>query len=425
MQRITGFTREIIDSVHEDRIIDAEVEVRNNLLNKVIYTLQDSLKRLLSDHYLPDLSTLEVLFTDSGDSTCLLHDPIILLNALQYLDGLASHNTATLFKKALDRQRYEVTLNKFNTIIPYAFRFIRNAYSTLSHDVNITSLIIYQTTKTLRAVLNVMMALHIDMLNNDKDATPTPPNNNNNDTNRVRSNTALFETIPSKASILWDNSWGELLKALQPYAQIGTYTATNLMHCADCVVSLLITTSDLSLPWSVVSNPQNSNTNSNSNDDQAEPLAVPTPPRHTPRIFNTLPHELLLAALSLAVICVQQYGVRLGHVGGVSSHILSDNILVQSCDREATIAIDLATTAFAHNILDTQALTILRTAYELSVPRSGGFLLMSAFLKCSLAGCLLVVNWPLGTVEQVDETQLRVFADKQYVFLKRVAEERS
>ncbi len=62
LNRVTGFTKEIIDSLYEEKI--TEKTLNNNLFNAIVFKLQEASRNLVSNHILPDMLSLKELFVE-------------------------------------------------------------------------------------------------------------------------------------------------------------------------------------------------------------------------------------------------------------------------------------------------------------------------------------------------------------------------
>ena len=142
--RMAGFAKNVIDDVEEDSRLP-----RNNKNQNILYILQTCMMKLISDSILPRLDQINILFQylESTDSI----DPIVLFNALQLLDILASQNWPK--SKNLQKDEERQIVHRLMHVIPYGCTYIRT-WDLLNYK-NIV-LFIVQLFQTLKSVLSIL-----------------------------------------------------------------------------------------------------------------------------------------------------------------------------------------------------------------------------------------------------------------------------
>lgn len=144
--RMTGFAKNVIDDIHEEQSLP-----RKNKSHSIVFMIQGCTLKLTSDGTLPRVDQIDTLFAHF-DSEAL--DPIVLLNALQLLDMLASQTWGQ--GKANQREEQRQIVHKLLRLIPYSFTFIR----TWSKDnYEVIPMFVAQLFQTLNAVLNILQVL--------------------------------------------------------------------------------------------------------------------------------------------------------------------------------------------------------------------------------------------------------------------------
>lgn len=109
-------------------------------------------------------------------------------------------------------------------------------------------------------------------------------------------------------------------------------------------------------------------------------------------IFGTPAHGLILAALELAQLSSGRLAVRLGPQG-CPVGVASDRIrFLRAADKEVGAALHCAMTAFSYGLLEQTAFNILKHGYDLAVHRFQSYFFVSAWLQCTIAAVLVVIE---------------------------------
>jgi uncharacterized membrane protein YgcG len=145
--RMTGFAKNVIDDISEEPSLP-----RNNRNHAIVFMLQTCTLQLAGDGILPRLDQVDTLFQHFDAEPI---DHIVLFNALQLLDMLASQNWSHGKSAQTDEQRQVV--HKLLPLVPYAFTFLRSWNEKNCHRI---ALFVTQVFQTLKAVLNILNVLN-------------------------------------------------------------------------------------------------------------------------------------------------------------------------------------------------------------------------------------------------------------------------
>jgi uncharacterized membrane protein YgcG len=160
--RMTGFAKNVIDDINEEPGLP-----RNNRNHAIVFMLQTCTLQLAGDGVLPRIDQVDTLFQHFDAEPI---DHIVLFNALQLLDMLASQNWSHGKNAQFDEQRQVV--HKLLPLVPYAFTFLRSWTEKNCHRI---ALFVTQVFQTLKAVLNIL-----NVLNSVSSGTLPPPTNTGN-----------------------------------------------------------------------------------------------------------------------------------------------------------------------------------------------------------------------------------------------------
>jgi len=148
--RMSGISKLVIDDVIEETIIP-----RYPTSHSFIFLLQSCSLRLIGDMIIPKPKLFDPLIKYLRS---LPHngDPIVLFNALQFLEILCSQNWGILGKDD-QRNEHRKVVHKLLLIIPHGFMYLRSIWdNTQSHVIPIFIMQIFQTLNPLLNILNIM-----------------------------------------------------------------------------------------------------------------------------------------------------------------------------------------------------------------------------------------------------------------------------
>ena len=109
-------------------------------------------------------------------------------------------------------------------------------------------------------------------------------------------------------------------------------------------------------------------------------------------------HELLLAGLDLGKLCTRKYSVRMGDINSLNGLVSSDLSFYEAADEEAIGALNCASLAFSHYLVDGNAVEVLTHALDLAVSRIQSFTLMTSVLRLSLSAVLCCMRCTKYTI---------------------------
>lgn len=148
--RMSGISKYVIDNVIEESIIP-----KYPVSHSFISLLQSCSLRLIGDTVIPKAEIFDplIIYLSSLSSR---GDPIVLFNALQFLEILCSQNWGILGKNDL-RNEHRNVIHKLLLIIPHAFMYLKSIWDEIqSHVVPIFIIQIFQTLNPLLNILNIM-----------------------------------------------------------------------------------------------------------------------------------------------------------------------------------------------------------------------------------------------------------------------------
>ena len=148
--RMSGISKIVIDDVIEEKIIP-----RYPTSHSFIFLLQSCSLKLISDMIIPKPEIFDPLIKYLN-SLPPRGDPIVLFNALQFLEILCSQNWGILGKNDQCNEHRKV-VHKLLLIIPYAFMYLKNIWDEMqSRVIPIFIIQIFQTLNPLLNILNIM-----------------------------------------------------------------------------------------------------------------------------------------------------------------------------------------------------------------------------------------------------------------------------
>lgn len=148
--RMSGISKIVIDDVIEETIIP-----KYPASHSFIFLLQSCSLRLIGDTIIPKPEIYDPLIKYLS-SLAPRGDPIVLFNALQFLEILCSQNWGILGKVDL-RNEHRKVVHKLLLIIPHAFMYLKSIWDEMqSHVIPIFITQIFQTLNPLLNILNIM-----------------------------------------------------------------------------------------------------------------------------------------------------------------------------------------------------------------------------------------------------------------------------